>query len=115
MRQWLGDARGRWEHDTLVIDTTNLHPQATFKASGPLAALIAEHFHVVEQLRLIDSDTLEYKVTVEDPTTWREPWTALTTWRRSANRIFEYACHESNRAMEGILRGARADENAAPR
>jgi hypothetical protein len=113
MRSWLGDSRGRWEADTLVIDTTNLHPRATFLATPRIPAFSAEHFHVVERLRLLDARTLEYRATVDDPTTWTRPWTAVTTWKRSNDRIFEYACHEANYAMEGILRGARADERAA--
>ena len=76
-------------------------------------AFSAEHFHVVERFTQLDAETLEYRATVEDATLWVQPWTAVTTWRRSTNRIFEYACHEGNHAMEGLLRGARADEAAA--
>ena len=73
----------------------------------------AEHFQLVERLTQLDAQTLEYRVTVDDPTTWTRPWTAVATWRRSTNRVFEFACHEGNYAMEGLLRGARADEAAA--
>jgi len=112
IRSWAGDSRGHWEGDALVIDTTNYHPQAVYT---PILGLTfsAERFHVVERLTQLDAQTLEYRITVEDPTLWTRPWTAVTTWRRSSNRIFEYACHEGNRAMEGVLRGARAEEAAA--
>jgi hypothetical protein len=61
----------------------------------------------------IDGDTIRYEVTVDDPTTWTRPWTAVTTWKRSSERMFEYACHEANYSLTDILRGARADEIAA--
>jgi hypothetical protein len=112
IHSWAGDSRGRWEGDALVIDTTNYHPQAVWMAvAGVLFS--AEHFHVAERLTQLDDQTLQYRVTVEDPTLWTQPWSAVTTWRRSSNRIFEYACHEGNRAMEGVLRGARAEEGVA--
>jgi hypothetical protein len=112
IRSWAGDSRGRWEGDALVIDTTNYHPQALFV---PFVGLLfsAEDFHVVERLTQLDAQTLQYRVTVEDPALWTQPWSAVTTWRRSTNRIFEYACHEGNHAMEGLLRGGRAEEAAA--
>jgi hypothetical protein len=112
MRRWLGDSRGRWDGNALVIDTVNLHPGATFSPAGRMT-FSAEHFHIIERLTLLDADTVQYQATVEDATTWGKPWTAVTTWKRSQNPIFEYACHEGNYAMEGILRGARADEGVA--
>ena len=61
----------------------------------------------------VDRDTIQYEVTVDDPTTWTKPWKAMVPWKRSTNQIYEYACHEGNRAMEGILSGARTDEKEA--
>lgn len=112
IRPWLGDSRGRWDGETLVIDTTNFHPQSTFRPSVS-TLFAAEHFHVMERLKRLDKDTMEYRVTVDDPTTWARSWTAAPTWKRSTNRLYEFACHEANYAMDGILRGARADESAA--
>jgi hypothetical protein len=112
IQPWLGDSRGHWDGDTLVIDTTNFHPRSTFRPSVS-ALFVVEHFHMIERLRQLDAETMEYRLTVDDPTTWGRPWTALTTWKRSANRLYEFACHEANYAMEGILRGARADEASA--
>lgn len=112
IRAWLGDARGRWEGDTLVIDTTNFHPRSTFRQNRT-AVFDAEHFHLVERLTQLDAQTLEYRVTVDDPSTWTQPWTAVATWRRSTNRLYEFACHEANYAMEGMLRAVRSEEAAA--
>jgi hypothetical protein len=111
IRSWQGDARGRWDGDALVIDTTNFSAQPTFRQKAGLA-VSGEHVHLVERLTLSDSDTIEYRVTVDDQSTWTRPWTAVTTWRRSGERMFEYACHEANYALADILRGARADEKA---
>jgi hypothetical protein len=69
--------------------------------------------HLVERLTAADDDTIRYEVTVDDPTTWTRPWTAVTTWKRSPERMFEYACHEANYSLTDILRGARADESSA--
>jgi hypothetical protein len=108
MRFWSGDARGRWDGATLVIDTTNfrddlvLRPRVSLFVSG-------EHLHLVERLTPIDDDTLRYQATVDDPT-WTQPWTAVTTWTRTSKPMFEYACHEGNYAMADILAGARAAE-----
>ena len=109
IRSWMGDSVGHWDGDTFVIDTTNFHPQSVFRPTAAIA-ISAEHFHVVERLHQLDPNTMEYQVTVTDPTTWTTPFTVLTTWQRSDAQIFEYACHEANYGMEGILRGARAQE-----
>jgi hypothetical protein len=103
IRQWLGDSVGRWDGDTLVIDTTNFRREVHNLDSG-------ERLHVVERIRKIDDDTLDYRVTSEDPETWAAPWTAEWRFRRTDARLFEVACHEGNFAIEGMLRGARADE-----
>lgn len=103
IRQWHGDSRGRWEGDTLVVETKNFSPQSHFRGA-------AENLHLTERYTRIDADTIAYQVTVVDPTTFTRPWTALLYWKSSSDAIFEYACHEGNLAMEGILKGARAEE-----
>ena len=105
IRQWLGDSRGHWEGDTLVVDTTNFKPRA-FRNSS-------EKLHLVERYTRVGPDTLNYEVTIDDPETWVRPWTLMIPLQRSDDEIFEYACHEGNNGMIGILAGARAEENAA--
>jgi hypothetical protein len=106
IRSWTGDSRGHWEGSTLVIDTTNFSPDINFLGAG-------EHLHLTERLTRVDPDTIHYEVTVDDPATWTRPWKAMVPWKRSTKIIYEYACHEGNRAMEGILAGARAAEKSA--
>ena len=106
IRQWLGDSRGRWEGDTFVVDTTNFSPQSNYMGSR-------ENLHVVERFTRVGPDTLDYQVTVEDPTTWTKPWTALIHLKRSPDLIYEFACHEGNISIGGILRGTRMEEKAA--
>ena len=106
IRQWHGDPRGRWEGATLVVESTNFSSKSHFKGS-------AENLHLVERFTRIDAETIAYQITVEDPTTFATPWTAMIPWTRTEDAIFEYACHEGNLAMAGILKGARADEKVA--
>ena len=106
VRQWNGDSRGRWEGDTLVVETTNFSPKSNFRGS-------AEHLHLVERYTRVGPDTLDYEVSVTDATTWTRPWTVLIPLKRSADAVFEYACHEGNYGMEGILSGHRAQEQRA--
>ena len=106
VRLWLGDARGHWDGDTLVIETRNFSDSGGYRgATGKLT--------LVERLTRKGPDTLEYVATLEDPGTWKAPWTAMIPLKKSEDSIFEYACHEGNYGMEGILAGARAQE-AAP-
>ncbi|HEX7797964.1 MAG TPA: hypothetical protein VF456_26560 [Vicinamibacterales bacterium] len=112
IRSMQGDSQGRWDGSTLVIDTTNFSTHRTFRQTQGLE-VSGEHVHLIERLAAIDADTIRYEVTVDDPTTWTRPWTAVTTWKRSSERMLEYACHEGNYALTDILRGARADEIAA--
>ena len=112
MRSYLGDSRGRWEGDTLVVETTNFRSnvdEASFNCCGGGA----EHMTIVERLTLVDADTIDYAYTVNDPTTFTQPWTVRMPMRRAPGPIYEYACHEGNTAMVGILRGARAEERRA--
>ena len=107
VRQWHGDSRGRWEGNTLVVDTTNFSPQSDFMGS-------AENLHLTERFRRTAADTLEYEITLDDPTTWTRPWTAVIRLRRTPIPLYEVACHEGNfYTMEGMLRGARAEERRA--
>jgi len=106
IRQWLGDSRGHWEGTTLVVDTRNFSPKTDFRGAGT-------GLHVVERFTRVDADTLEYTFTVEDPTTWTRSWTAMIPMKKNPEPIYEYACHEGNESIVGILRGARADEKMA--
>jgi hypothetical protein len=109
VRQWSGDSRGRWDGDTLVVETTNFTHKGTGTISLPVTT--DENLHLVERFTLADADTLVYEFTVRDATTWTKPWTAVVHMKRNPARIYEYACHEGNYGMAGILKGARADEN----
>ena len=93
--QWLGDSRGHWEEDTLVIESTNL-PNADRQ--------------IVERLTRVDADTIDYRITVTDPTVWTGPWTALMPMTAIEGPLFEYACHEGNYAVPNMLAGTRAEE-----
>jgi hypothetical protein len=101
--RWNGDSIGRWEGDTLVVDTTNFTDKTQFQGSSA-------KLHVVERFRRIDDKTLLYRFTIEDPETWDRPWTGEYPWVASDENIYEYACHEGNHAIENMLRGARARE-----
>jgi hypothetical protein len=103
VRLWLGDSRGRWEDDTLVVDTTNFTDKTGFRGAD-------ENLHLIERFRRVDADTLSYEVTVEDPSVFTRPWTLRLPMRRAEARIYEYACHEGNYALQDILRGARYQE-----
>jgi hypothetical protein len=106
MRQWMGDARGHWEGNTLVVDTTNFTDKTRFRGS-------ADKLHLTERFTRVDPETIAYEFTVDDPTTYTKPWTAQIPMKKSQGPIFEYGCHEGNYAMAGMLAGARAQEKAA--
>jgi hypothetical protein len=103
IRRWLGDSVGRWEGDTLVVDTINFKPQVNFRGSS-------ENLHVIERFTRTDANTILYKVTVDDPTTWTRQWSAEIPLKVTDERLYEYACHEANYGLVGVLRGARAQE-----
>ena len=111
MQQWMGDARGRWEGNTLVVETTNFTDkiqQRTGTVSG------GDHYlSVVERFTRVDADTIDYEVTVTDPTVWTSPWTAVMPMTVLEGTLFEYACHEGNYFLPNALRGSRAEEVAA--
>lgn len=109
---WSGESRGRWEGDTLVVETTGFNDLTWNQFNGWNWAA-DEQMHVVERFTLVDADTIRYEFTVTDPTVWTKPWTGVSALRRTTDQMFEYACHEGNYGMEGILRGARAEEARA--
>jgi hypothetical protein len=111
-----GDSRGRWEGDTLVVDSTNFSDKTNFR--GPPATVrqnifASPNLHVVERFNRVDENTIVYRFTVEDPATWTAPWSGETVMRKTGGPIFEYACHEGNYGLMDILAGARAAEKKA--
>jgi hypothetical protein len=119
VRFWNGDSRGRWDGDTLVVDTTNFNGRgwiSTHSGSGRLrGAPYSESLHIVERFTRKDADTLIYEITFDDPEVYTRPWTVSVPFTRDAGyQLFEYACHEGNEAIRLALRGARAKEKAAP-
>jgi hypothetical protein len=109
VRKWLGDSIGWWEGDTLVVETTNFTDKTRFRGSG-------DQLKVVERFTRLDAKTLLYQFTAEDPATWTRPWSAEYTWASSDQLLYEYACHEANYSLEGILKGARRrDAEDSPR
>jgi hypothetical protein len=109
LRQWIGDSRGRWEGDTLVVETRNFDPKMV---SVPGAAFRGslEHLHLVERFSRPNFDTLIYQYTFNNPATYTRPWTVEIAMSRSEEPVYEYACHEGNYAMVNMLAGARAQE-----
>ena len=104
--QWRGDSRGRWEGDTLVVETRNFHTDTAFserQGSSPDMLL-------TERFTRVDDGTLLYEATMDDASTWTQPWTFEVTMFRTEEPVYEYACHEGNIGMDGILTGARADD-----
>jgi hypothetical protein len=108
LRQYLGDSRGRWDGEALVVETTNFHPNGN--PMGGLVRLSDPNLRLVERFRRVGPDTLEYSFTVDDPTMWTRPWTATINWTRSRGDAYEYACHEGNYSLPGMLSAARADD-----
>ena len=112
IRQWLGDARGHWDGDTLVVETTNFNGkirQRTGTVSGG-----DENLRVVERFTRTDAGTIDYRVTVHDSTVWTESWTVAAPMTATEGPLYEYACHEGNYAVPNALRGSRAQESARP-
>jgi hypothetical protein len=110
MHQYLGDARGHWDGDTLVVETTNFHPAGN--QMGGYYTLSDQNLRLIERFRRAAPDTLEYTFTVDDATMWTRPWTATINWKASKGEVLEYACHEGNYSLRGMLSAARADEAA---
>jgi hypothetical protein len=101
VRLWQGDSRGRWEGQTLVVDTTNFPAGSNFMGSS-------DHLHFVERFTRVEPDRIDYQITIDDPTTWTKPWTAVIRLKKSAEHLYEYACHEGNfEILRDIFAGAR--------
>jgi hypothetical protein len=118
MRQWAGVSRGRWDGDTLVVTTTNFTDKtSSFSPSVTTAVGTGTTLKLTERFRRLDASTLQYEFTIEDPATFTRPFTAIVPMAKSDQPVFEYACHEGNRGLMSIIRGARAEEegNGAPR
>jgi hypothetical protein len=106
IRPWHGDSRGHWEGNTLVVETTNFRPGATFQNANAQTLKITEYFTRTDQ------NTIEYKFTIDDPATWTRPWSAVVPMSSMKGPMFEYACAEGNNDIVNILAGARAAEKA---
>jgi hypothetical protein len=106
LRQYMGDSRGHWEGNTLVVETTNFSNHTLYRGAS-------ENMKLIEHFTVVDPHTLDYEFTVVDPTTFVRPWTAAIPYVRTSDQLFEYACHEGNYGMEGILLGARTEEAKA--
>jgi len=106
VRQWMGVSRGRWEGDTLVVETTNFNGKNPFRGSD-------ENLKVTERLKRAADDTIEYAFTIEDPTIWSRSWTAESAMKKTVGPIFEHACHEGNFGLYNTLVGARLEEQRA--
>ena len=116
IRLWVGDSRGHWEGDTLVVETANFNKQRAWIPLGGAGApgtKSTANMTLVERFQRLDDDTLQYTFTATDLNTWAEPWTVELPMRRTDAPLFEYACHEGNYSMPGILGGTRADEEKA--
>jgi hypothetical protein len=103
IRQWMGDSRGHWEGDTLVVDTKGFSPKTAFLG-------VSSDLHLVERFTRLSANTLQYDATVSDSRTWTRPWTARILFKRTDQPLLEYACHEGNVGLFGILSGARKHE-----
>jgi hypothetical protein len=106
IRQWMGDGRGRWEGNTLVVETTNFTDKSEFRGTGA-------NLRLVERFTRVGPDAIDYQFTVDDPTVFTRPWTASIPMSALDERIFEYACHEGNYGIHNILAGHREEERAA--
>ena len=105
VRPWFGDSWGRWEGDALVVETTNINPKQTYQGVPP-----SEHMKVTERFTRVDEETILYEFTVEDPTTYAQAWGGEIPIRKLDAQLYEYACHEGNYSLEGVLSGARYRE-----
>jgi hypothetical protein len=106
LQPWLGDSIGRWENETLVVETHNFHPLQTYRGS-------ADQFRTTERFTRVGPDTINYSFTVNDPDTFTSAWTAEIPMNRTDKKMYEFACHEGNYALPGILAGARVEERDA--
>jgi hypothetical protein len=114
VHQWLGDSVGHWEGETLVVDTTSFKDLISIPPRGMTFHGSDENLHVIERFSRLDSQTLLYQFSVDDPTAFTQPWKGELTLSRDPGPLYEYACHEGNYAMLDMLRGARAQETIEP-
>ena len=110
VRPWMGDSWGRWEGDTLVIETTNIHPEQVLLGMSNASFRPSERIRVTERLTRVDDATINYEFVLEDPGVFSAPIRGQVPFRRLDGLLYEYACHEANYALENVLRGARAEE-----
>jgi hypothetical protein len=103
IREWMGDSRGHWDGNTLVVDTTNFSSEYSFRGSDT-------NLHLTERFTRVSPEVIQYEFTVDDSTAFTKPWTARIPFNKTTERVFEYACHEGNYALTDILAGARAAE-----
>jgi len=106
IRTYMGDSRGHWEGDTLIVDTTNFTEKYSFRGSD-------KNLHLIERFTRVDADTINYEFTIDDPTAFTKPWTAQLPLQAINSLVYEYACHEGNYGMTGALKGARVEEKKA--
>jgi hypothetical protein len=107
--RWHGDSRGHWDGNTLVVETTNFRPGATYQNANPRT------LRITERLTRLDADTIEYKFTIDDPATWTKPWSAIIPMNRTEGPLFEYACSEGNNDLINLIEAGRAARKAAVR
>ena len=110
VKKWLGDSIGWWEDDTLVVETTNFHPDQSFRAALKHIVYASENLKVTERFTRTAADRIKYEFSMDDPDTYSDVWRGEMPLRKSDSAIYEYACHEGNYAMPGILAGARLQE-----
>ena len=106
MRGYMGESRGHWEGDTLVVETRNFNGKARYRGAG-------ENLRLTERYARVAPDAIEFQMTIEDETQWVQPWTVAYLMRTSEGELYEYACHEGNYGLRNILENARAEERAA--
>ncbi|MDH3424925.1 MAG: hypothetical protein OEN00_18140 [Gemmatimonadota bacterium] len=112
IRPWMGNSWGRWEGETLVIETTNIHPDQSIVGGGA-SFYPSERVKVTERLTRVDPNTINYEFTVDDPGTFTRPFSGEVPFRAMGELLYEYSCHEGNYGMEGVLSGARVQERQA--
>jgi hypothetical protein len=109
--QWLGRSKGRWEGDTLVVETTNFHPGESLRTFFSASYLLSSDAKVTEKFTRVSDTEMLYEFTVDDPKLFSQPWRAEMMFNRAPKPAFEYACHEGNHSLPGILAGARLNDS----